>query len=190
MREFLELNCSETPRGFHAILTGERRFGCGWKLFVNSASSCYLGSKLICDSRAMRALPDCGAGSIRCFIQMHEAIFSRGCDLRKAEQFSPELIWQSGRNSSVAVEVIFSTARSVGMRVASWSCESGAEIPKRYAERRCFVFEARGCNWSTMRLKVAWSAALILFRQALNILLAASAPLSLAFIPEGVIVSL
>src|ERR1700751_5712128 len=55
---------------------------------------------------------------------------------------------------------------------------------------RCFVVEARGCNWSTIRLKVAWSAALRLLRQAPNILLAASAPLSLAFIPEGVIVSL
>jgi hypothetical protein len=55
---------------------------------------------------------------------------------------------------------------------------------------RCLVFEARGCNWSTIRLNVAWSAALRLLRQAPNILLAASAPLSLAFIPEGVIVSL
>jgi hypothetical protein len=28
----------------------------------------------------------------------------------------------------------------------------------------CFFFEARGCNWSTIRLKVAWSAALRLLR--------------------------
>jgi hypothetical protein len=54
---------------------------------------------------------------------------------------------------------------------------------------RVFFFEVRGCNWSTIRLKVAWSAALRMLRQAPNILLAASAPLSLAFIPAGVIVS-
>src|SRR5260221_9297699 len=53
----------------------------------------------------------------------------------------------------------------------------------------CFVFEVRGCNWSTIRLRVAWSAALRLLRQAPNIRLTASAPLSLAFIPAGVIVS-
>jgi hypothetical protein len=28
----------------------------------------------------------------------------------------------------------------------------------------CFVFEVRGCNWSTIRLRVAWSAALRLLR--------------------------
>ena len=42
----------------------------------------------------------------------------------------------------------------------------------------------------TIRLKVAWSAAPRLLRQAPNIPLTASAPLSLAFMPEGVIVSL
>jgi len=31
------------------------------------------------------------------FIQTHEAIVSRACDLRNSEQFSPELSWLSGR---------------------------------------------------------------------------------------------
>ena len=53
----------------------------------------------------------------------------------------------------------------------------------------CFVFEVRGCNWSRIRLRVAWSAALRLSRQAPNIRLTASAPLSLALIPADVIVS-